>query len=189
MNAGKKAFAVVLLCALAFGCGESQKSQTTQPLCSDTENKSKIIEAAEKVLTGMYFTIDKADADAGIIRTRPLPAAQFFEFWRSDSVGEFNQSEANLHTIRRTVEMQIEEQKGKLCINCVAATQRLSFPSKRLTSSTQVYEMFTISGPTSQRFRLYPEQQKDMAWINLGRDSALETEILNRLNKKLTQLK
>jgi len=178
--------AIFLSFALVFGgCAARQQEAATEPVCVPAGSVEKIMAGAERVLTEMYFTIDKADAEAGIIRTRPLPAAQFFEFWRSDSVGEFNESEANLHTIRRSIEMQIEEQKDKLCISCVAKTQRLSLPAKRLTSSTQVYEMFTRSGPATQRFRLHPEQQKDMAWMDLGRDAALETEILSRLNKKL----
>jgi len=83
----------------------------------------------------MYFTIEKADVDNGLIRTRPLPGAQFFEFWRSDNVGTDNALAANLHTIRRTVTLDISQQDEELHIGCEVQAQRLSAAPESLGCS------------------------------------------------------
>ena len=130
----------------------------------------------------MYFTIEKADAQNGLIRTRPLPGAQFFEFWRSDNIGTDNTIAANLHTIRRTVTLDINQQDQELRIGCEVQAQRLSLPERQVSSSARVYGMFSISSPSLQRLKLNPEQKKEMAWIDLGSDTRLEAEILKRIH-------
>ena len=146
-----------------------------------------LMEAAENVLARMYFTIEKADVDNGLIRTRPLPGAQFFEFWRSDNVGTDNTIAANLHTIRRTVTLDISQQGEELSIDCNVQAQRLSLPERQVSSSTRVYGMFSLSSPSLQRLKLNPVQKKEMAWIDLGRDSRLEAEILKRIETRIVR--
>ncbi len=147
-----------------------------------------LMEVAEDVLARMYFIIDKADTDRGLIRTRPLPGAQFFEFWRSDNVGADNALAANLHTIRRTVTLDISQQNEQLCIGCNVQVQRLSLPERQVSSSARVYGMFSQSSQSLQRLKLNPEQKQQMAWIDLGRDSRLEAEILKRIETGIVRL-
>ena len=146
-----------------------------------------LMEVAEDVLVNMYFTIEKTDVDSGLIRTRPLPGAQFFEFWRSDNVGTDNTLAANLHTIRRTVILDISQQGEELHISCEVQAQRLSLPEQQVSSSTRVYGMFSLSNPSLQRLKLNPVQKKEMAWIDLGRDSRLEAEILKRIETRIVR--
>jgi hypothetical protein len=148
-------------------------------------DKSDLMEFAEYVLAEMYFKIEKADVDSGLIRTRPLPGAQFFEFWRSENIGADNIFAANLHTIRRTVTLDINQKDEQLQIDCEVQTQRLSLPDRQISSSAKVYEMFSRSRPLLQRLILNPEQEKEMAWIDLGRDSRLEAEILKRIEARI----
>ena len=146
-----------------------------------------MMEVAEDILAGMHFTIEKADVQSGLIRTRPLSGAQFFEFWRSDNVGADNTLAANLHTIRRTVTLDISQQDRKLRIGCEVQTQRLSLPQRQVSSSARVYGIFSLSSASLQRLKLNPEQKKEMAWIDLGRDSRLEAEILKRIEAKIVR--
>ena len=146
-------------------------------------NTTDLMDAAQDVLAEMYFEIEKADVNAGIIRTKPLPGAQFFEFWRSDNVGAGNSFMANLHTIRRTVTLYISRRDGELRIGCEVHAQRLSLPERQVGSSARVYGIFSRSSPSLQRFELNPEQEAEMAWIDLGRDSKLEAEILKRIER------
>ena len=147
-----------------------------------------MMEVADDVLASMYFTIDKADAQSGLIRTRPLPGAQFFEFWRSDNIGADNTLAANLHTIRRTVTLDISQQDEQLRIGCNVQAERLSLPERKVSSTTRVYGMFSQSSLSLQRLELNPEQKQQMAWIDLGRDSRLEAEILKRIETGLVRL-
>ena len=154
------------------------------------------MEVAEDVLATMHFTIEKADVDPvtlgidtrrwrGFIRTRPLPGAQFFEFWRRDNVGADNWLQANLHSIRRVVELNISEQDEGLRISCEVQIYRLSLPERQVSSSARAYSLFSISGPTLQKIQLNPEQKEDMAWIDAGQDEQLAAEILKRIEQQI----
>lgn len=168
------------LCFLA-GCAKQHHYAVTEQICVANLEKPKAMQIAEKVLGKMHFCIDKSDIKQGLIRTRPLQGAQFFEFWRKDNVGGFNFAEANLHTIRRTVELDVVKQGGKLCIGCNVKTQRLSL-SERKVSSAHAYSMFSESSPSLQKLKLDSEQK---AWIDLGQDRKLATVILKQIEKRI----
>ena len=167
------------------GCAEQQRYEAAEPLCMDNVDKPQVMEVAEDVLANMHFTIEKADIKSGLIKTKPLPGAQFFEFWRSDNVGANNSLEANLHSIRRTVELEIDRQNNRLCIGCNVKVQRLSLPEHKVSSSGRAYEMFSTSTSSLQKIRLNPEQEANMTWIDLGQDEQLATEILRRIENRM----
>lgn len=187
----------LMTCALmAAGCAQ-QNSEPPRVKVQDSDlyvevdqgiGTTDLMEVAKDVLAEMYFTIEKADADSGLIRTRPLPGAQFFEFWRSDNIGADNTLAANLHTIRRTVTLDISQQDGQLRIGCNVQVQRLSLPERQVSSTTRTYGMFSQSDSSLQRLKLNPEQKNEMAWIDLGRDSRLEAEILKRIETGIVRL-
>jgi len=186
-------FSICAVVCLFTGCAEQQQFKAVEQICfkrpagEDAEKlKMQVMETAEEVLGRMHFTIEKSDPDSGYIRTRPLAGAQFFEFWRSDNVGVFNWSEANLHSIRRIVELEINQQDGQLCIGCDVRTQRLNLPERHVSSSSQAYGMFSESSPSKQQLKLHAEQKRGMAWVDLGSDRRLETEILRRIETRLT---
>ncbi len=165
------------------GCAKQQQFKAVKQICVPGTGKAEVMQAAEDVLGKMHFTIDKADAERGLIRTRPLPGAQFFEFWRSDNVGAFNSTEANLHSIRRVAELNISQQGGQLYIGCNVKVSRLSLPEQQISSSARAYRMFSQSSPAMQILALHPQQKKGMAWVDLGNDTMLATEILKRIEK------
>jgi len=182
-------------CLLA-GCAEQQQFKAVEQICVPDTGKADAMQAAEDVLGKMHFTIDKADAERGLIRTRPLPGAQSFEFWRSDNVGAFNSAEANLHSIRRVAELDISPRDlpggksgsgGQLCIGCNVKVSRLSLPEHQISSSARAYQMFSQSSSAIQRLELHPQQKKGMAWVDLGNDTRLATEILKRIEKQVNR--
>ncbi len=175
---------VLMLFALA-GCSGKYEYQPVKPITVSDTDVVKVVRAAEDVLTSMHFTIEKADPNVGFVRTKPLPAAQFFEFWRDDNAGSFNSAEANLHSVRRIAELEITEQGDALLITCDVQTQRLSLPEQNVAGSAYAYRMFSRSESSVQKLRLNPKQQSRMAWVNLGSDTELADKILKRLRKRL----
>jgi hypothetical protein len=171
-------------CAIC-GCAKEEQFEAVERVCVTNRGKAEAMRAAEDVLGQMYFSVEKSDVENGYIRSRPLIGGQFFEFWRGDNVGTFNWSEANLHSIRRIVELEITEQGGQLCVGCSANAQRLGLPERAVDSSTQAYAMFSDSERSMQRLELNPKQRAGMAWIDLGRDGRLETEILKQIEGRL----
>jgi hypothetical protein len=135
-----------------------------------------VMKVAEDVLSEMHFTIEKADVESGLIRTRSLSGAQFFEFWRSDNVGPYYAALANLHSIRRIAEVRIQQQGDKVFIRCDVQIQRLSVPEHKAAGSP---------GAPVRRLAPTPEQEKGITWIDLGKDTMLSTEILNRIQKHI----
>jgi hypothetical protein len=170
------------------GCAKQQQYEPTEQLCSADLDKLEAMQIAEDVLANMHFTFQKADPQTGVIRTGPLSGAQFFELWRADNVGAFNSAEANLHSIRRAVELNIEQENERLCITCNVQVQRLSLPEHQVGSSARPYRMFSESDPSMQRLKLAPEQKRGMAWISLGEDTRLAGEILKRIEKQIAKL-
>ena len=179
-------FLLLTFALLLAGCAKQQQLQTLEQICLPATAKADAMQAAEVVLGKMHFTIEKADVEQGLIRTRPLPGAQFFEFWRSDNVGDLNSAEANMHSIRRVAELNISRQDSQLCIGCNVNVQRLSIPEQQISSSARAYRMFSQSSPAIQTLILHPRQKTGMAWVNLGSDTMLATEILKRIEKHLT---
>ena len=175
----------ILICAMLAGCAKQQQREVViEPLCVTGLDRVAVMKASEDVLSEMHFAIEKADANSGLIRTSPLSGAQFFEFWRSDNVGGFNSAESNLHSIRRTVELNITPQGEKLCLSCDVKVERLSLP-ERQTSSGRAYRMFSRSDSSVQKLTLNPQQKAGVAWVDLGQDRLLATEILKRIEKQL----
>ena len=165
-------------------CAEQQQYGAAKPIRVENIDKLQVMEAAEEVLVKMHFTIEKANTENGFIKTKPLQGAQFFEFWRSDNVGADNWLSSNLHSIRRIVELNINEQDMGLHINCDVKIYRLSLPEREIRSA-HAYNLFSTSSPTVQRIQLHPEQKADMAWIDLGNDGQLATEILKRIEQQI----
>ena len=169
------------------GCAGNGYVVTTEQVCTSDVTKPQLMASAEKVLAEMHFSIEKLDANTGYIKTVPLSGAQTLEFWRADSVGSFNRAEADLQTLRRTVELGITDDNapGQVCINCIATTERLSMPQD-LTASGQ--SQIVMSG-RQKSVRKLGERKADLRWVNLGRDAQLETEILKRISKQLPAAK
>jgi hypothetical protein len=173
-----------LLTIYLAGCGTEQ-AQPSEPVCLSGAQEAKVMTEAEDVLERMNFVIDKADSEHGYIRTQPLTGAQAFEIWRKDNVGQFNTSEANLQTIRRTVEINVANRDSLVCADCIVTVERMSLPESGPAGSGQTSMLFGRRAASMHRLELTPRQKASLTWIKLGRDSRLETKILEQLKARL----
>jgi len=165
--------------SLCAGCARSLDGKLEIPdVCAANIDKPQAMQIAEDVLAGMHFAIEKADLDSGLIRTRPLSGAQFFEFWRSDNAGLFNAALANLHSIRRNAEVRIQQRGDRVFVLCDVRIQKLSLPESPSADRPS-------PGAPVRRLTSTPEQERGITWIDLGKDTMLSTEILNRIQKHI----
>ncbi len=178
------AYALTACVVMLSGCAGTQRHETVEQIRIENADILQAMEIAEDVLAEMHFTIDKADAKSGYIRTKPLSGGQFFEFWRCDNIGADSSLASNLHTIRRTVELEVVRPGEDLIIDCNVHVQRLSLPERDITSSARVYQMFSRSKESLQRLKLNSYQERNLAWIDLGKDERLTTEILRRIENR-----
>jgi hypothetical protein len=183
-----RVFWMLACLALAGGCATAHKLTPKDGSVNVSAiSMAEAMEAAGATLSRMHFVVEKADPTAGVIRTKPLTGAQFFEFWRSDNVSPAQMAEASMHTLRRWVELRIQPSEGQLRIDCTVRVERLSLPANEIASVSQAYRMYSVSTPAIQRLELGPEQQQGLAWIDLGDDPALAERILTRIVESIPQ--
>lgn len=177
----------ILVCGLGVlsaGCAKQEQFTAIEKICVSGADKAEVMQTTEAVLSKMLFTVSKFDVESGVIRTRPLSSAQFFEFWRKDTVGEFNQAEANLHSVRRTIDLNVSRQNAQICVECNAIVERLSLSDHEDTRGrTQKYDKFSGQRISTRSLRLDSEEK---SWLDMGRDARLETEILKQIKDRLT---
>jgi hypothetical protein len=176
------------IAALISGCSSQLPSRLQpQTVRIADANAADVVDAAETVLGRMYFAIEKADPNAGIVRTQPLTGAQCFELWRSDNIGLRSALESNVHSIRRSVELNVSPDEAQLRLDCTVHVQRLSLPGHEVASVSQAYRVHSHSDPDLQTFVLTPYQRAELTWIDLDNDERLAAEILKRITKRLAQ--
>ena len=177
---------IVTFAALVTGCAGQQERETLTELWLINVNAKTVLEQAEEVLGEMHFEVAKSDAEAGYLRTQALRGGQFFELWRKDNAGAYSAAEANLHSIRRTVEVETKERGGNLCVTCKVKTERLSLPEREVGVSTRAYGMFTKSEAGMQLLELSDAQMEKMEWVELEDDKILASVILREMERRIT---
>jgi len=185
---GRSAGALLLSVALLAGC--SSRSGSAPPVSAPPVGDAcaaDVVVAARTVLGRMGFALQKADARAGIVRTEPLPGAQFFEFWRSDNATLSDALQANLHSIRRSVEIRFTPGEDRWRIDCTVRVERLSLPGEEVASVSQAYRIHSRSDPDFQTFLLTPHQRALMTWVDLGHDERLAAVILKRIEEQIAR--
>jgi hypothetical protein len=154
----------------------------TQPVCQQGGPKELIMQVTEDTLRKMQFVIEKNDLQAGLIRTKRLRGGQFFEPWRTDNASISAKAESNMHSISRTVQIDVYQGSNSLwCIKCTSHTQRLSIPQVEVYGFSRASETFTDSDTAMQTLRL---ESDELTWIDLGPDPDLERRILDRILSK-----
>jgi hypothetical protein len=181
-----KVCGIMMLFAAATlaGCGCDQWSEGARQECRPTD-RTAAMKTSQDVLTEMGFRIEKYDEETGVIKTKPLSGSQFFEVWQGDNAGGCNWSEANLHSIKRVVEMTFTQADGKVCVVCDAKAMRLSLPERQVAGTAGAYSMFTKSSSQLMSTRVNPDQEKQMAWVDMGSDAKLAEKILSEMVRRL----
>ena len=180
----KKCMLMILVGLIGFclGCEKQVQMEETMPVCIDSDSMDHLFSAAESVLTGMQFQIDKSDRQARQIITRPLRGGQFFEFWRSDNATGADVAESSLHSIQRIAEVRFDWADGMACANCRVYVRRLSMPDQPIGAG-DASAMFTESSSHLQTLQLQPGVEEQIEWIHFGNDPALEQVILQKIQK------
>lgn len=166
----------------ASGCSDSSRLTGASERVCIAASTETAMGAAQKVITGMFFQIEKFDLDQGYIRTWPLSGAQFFELWRQDNASASSFAEANLHSLRRMVEIEFTRDGSQICMNCRVYVQRLSVPEQPIQGKTRLSGIYTQSDRSHQSLQLDSSEML-VEWIDLGRDAELEQRIMNKTAK------
>ena len=167
------------------GCGGSAKTTLAAPELLTAPDSEQLMAAAQETLGRMFFVMDKYDLEAGYLRTRPKRASQFFEPWRQDNASATAFAQANLDSLRRTIEVFVEPHAGAAGLRCVVTVEKLSLPPQPVPSMSQMAGLYTDITRTLQTLTLEKDLVRQMEWIDLGPDHALEHRIVTRIQKQL----
>ena len=134
----------------------------------------------------LALSIEKFDADALYIRTRPLSGAQFFEFWRKDNASGPAKAQANLHSIRRVAELEFSSQEGTItCVECRVKVFRLSVPERPIQGAIHFGGQYTKSHNRQQTLEIDSDRAENIEWLDAGPDHDLERRILEYIQRDI----
>ena len=176
--------AFVLAAMLFSGCAQQADTTYKESVCSETLEKMITMDIAQQILLDMNFVIEKYDTEKGVIMTRPLRGGQFFEFWRSDNAGADSYSQANLHSLMRTVYVDVTDKFGLVCVTCQVEVKRLSLPERPIERISQTSSVFTGGNSSMQKLEL----EGDFDWIDMPDDKALEAKIIQLTGDRIAKL-
>ncbi len=99
----------ILIPALALtGCQAPPQPTGSTAMVLDLADYDGFVDSAMTILRERHFGIERGDRRAGVIVSHPATGAQWYEFWRGDSLGPYQLLESSLHTLRRIVTVTIE---------------------------------------------------------------------------------
>jgi hypothetical protein len=181
--------AIVLLSLVVGGQGCSEPIATApEPLVVQVE-ADQVWGACQAELKKRGFRLDRVDRRSGIIETYPLTSKQWFEFWCQDVVTDYDLAESILHTIRRRVTMAVTgEPEDQYRLQCRVAVERLSASPELTSGQVRVRDIFGQSAgriPTPSVSETRKKRQPQ--WLPIGQDHALETDILQSLDRALNR--
>jgi len=185
----------IALCCVASivlpGCGLLQR----RPRAEAPEN-SIIIRAPSDdavweltaAVVSDYFPIARENRLDGIIETQPKTGAALFEPWHKDAATLEDRLEGTLQSVRRRAFVHVTpapEQGGYLVsVEVFKEREDVVEPSTASAGSSTFQE----TEPLSQEQRFAIGRSSPDGWIPMGRDPALESAMLNDLQRRLAQL-
>ncbi len=197
--------AITVLVSAGAGCQSPNKINTDKVVAINC-NRSQLWQLCQQELKNRYFLLDRVDPRRGLITTYPMLSKQWFEFWRHDAVTTRDVAESSLQTIRRKVTIRLIKVKptlpdnhkannkntnntnntAKYTVKCTVSVERLAFPEEIVSAEVQSGDIFSSdtyyandytasTNPTGKKGKLKGQ------WVYLGRDIALERNILRAI--------
>lgn len=105
----------ICLAAAFVGCGPvlyTEPVVTNEPATEAQRQFEARWQASLEVLRRYQFKIDLQDRRRGLVRTEPMVARQFFEFWRRDATSAYDVAEASLQTVFLIASVQVSRVRG-----------------------------------------------------------------------------
>lgn len=173
---------IVGLCGCAAGPGLfTQQQPVSNPLFVSTSNDELVWERAVEVLHGYHFEIARENRLARTIETHPQVGASIFEPWHGDAVTIADRLEGTTQSIRRTVQLSLQpsEQQTGYLVSVVVLKEKEDLPG--VAANSPGAATFQESTPLQRDLDPVVGQTTASGWVPLGRDTALEQAILQRL--------
>ncbi|MFC1782616.1 hypothetical protein ACFL02_03405, partial [Planctomycetota bacterium] len=165
---------LVAICLLGGGCTSTPVKASGQTYVVRGD-PNYIWLVCQEQLKKRGFRLDQVDRRRGIIRSFPLISKQWFEFWCQDVVTGEGLLESSLHTLRRTIRLEMATaDKRQYSLRCQVGVERLSSERQIVSGRVRAWE---ILGRTVGRLPpLSGGDSRGVAaeqWLPVGEDHAL----------------
>lgn len=176
-------FVALLASAVFCGCAPPPAAEGPTARILRIADRDAFLDRAMTVLREHDFQPRRADRDVGLVVTWPSTGGQWFEIWRRDVHGPYQQLESSIHTIRREVTLHLEAPDDgapdaqRLSVR--VDKSRYSAPERQVTTASGALVIYSEQIPTEEglrRRRVDGEQ-----WVPLGRDVLFERYLLDRI--------
>lgn len=97
---------VCVVALLGVGCASHRSASTTNEVAIDAGGYASAFEAAREVLRDERFTLDRVDAQLGVITTRPKRAQGLAAAWEGEQSSIGDEVEDFAHRQQRTVRVR-----------------------------------------------------------------------------------
>jgi hypothetical protein len=138
-----------------------------------------VSERAADVLAKYNFELDTSNQLEGTLATLYKTGSGVLEPWHRESVGPRNRLESTLQPIRRKVLVHFVRVEGGYLVSVEALKELEDLTSP--TPNSPGGSTFPQNYPLRRDLNLVLGQASPSGWIPLGRDAALEQDMLGRL--------
>ena len=173
----------IMLCTLCTSCASSgyhaAPATPSNPIQISGTNQDVVWERVVDTIHSYKFPIARENKLDGRIETEYKVGANLLEPWHGDSVGFDNRLESSLQSIRRRVFVSVTPIEGGYLLGIEAFKEIEDVHTQ--TSSAPGGATFQQELSLRRDLNLVQERSNPKGWIPLGRDPALEQDILESL--------
>lgn len=176
----------------AVGCQAPPKPNGPTERIVRVSDRDGFIDSMLTVLREHDFQPREVERDAGLALAGPSTSGQWFEFWRNDVRDGYQLFEASIHTIRRSVTVNLvpvsDDDTGAMADQTSQADryrltvrvdkERYSAPERQVTTASGALGIYSERLPTKEGLR--GARSRGEHWVPLGRDVLLERYLLER---------
>lgn len=161
------------------------------PASAQASDFQRLWDASEDVAREFFFRLDRQDYRAGLLTTRPMVSAQWFEPWRREVRTAKDRNESSLATIRRTIQFHFERlDDNSYRVTPKVLVERQALAEQRITSSVMYQQYFRRPPRPQDRPRGTRESDVGLYlpnryWYPIGRDPAMEKALAEAIHKKV----
>jgi len=172
------------LCGSLSGCVFSRPMVAGNPVFVPAGNEDAAWERTVDVVHD-YFDIARENrmigSQPGVIETRYRIGASLLEPWHRDSYGLENRLESSLQSIRRKAIISVTPAQGGYLVGIEVFKEIEDLPG--VANNTAGGATFSQTSPIRRDLDLVTGQSSPSGWIALGRDEALENEMLRQMQR------
>lgn len=153
------------------------------PVNFEVADFDRAFEACQSVMRARFFDVDRIDARLGVITSRPVTGAQFFEPWRRDNSSLGDVTRSSIATYRRTVRFDITRTPaGRFRVTPRVLVERQTNVSRYQPSGAQTSLSVDQSALTA---RTEDGPAPLVYWYAVGRDYDLENTLAEAVVSKM----